>query len=158
MTEATATETERLHRAIIDLIRVYQFRDREAVCCYDVSVTQSHALDCLLLRGALTMNELAEALFLEKSTMSRIVDGLEEKEYVRRTKHPDDGRAVLLEITARGSRLAEKIAQDMKTQQAAIFADFSANERRTIRQGIERLAAAVARRVDSSGGNSRWRR
>ena len=33
-----------LHRVLLDLKRAYQFRDRECICCYDVSVTQCWAL------------------------------------------------------------------------------------------------------------------
>ena len=29
-----------LHEAVADLVRVYQFRDRDRICCHDVWVTQ----------------------------------------------------------------------------------------------------------------------
>ena len=29
-----------LQRVLTDLIRVYQFRDRDAICCYDISTGQ----------------------------------------------------------------------------------------------------------------------
>ena len=31
-----------------DLVRVYQFRDRDHICCHDVSVTQCYALEMLV--------------------------------------------------------------------------------------------------------------
>jgi hypothetical protein len=33
--------------------RVYQFRDRDRICGHDISVTQCHALDVLILRGGI---------------------------------------------------------------------------------------------------------
>ena len=66
-----------LHRALTDLIRVYQFRDRRRICCHDISVTQCYALDVLAAQGPVLLRELASALYLDTSTASRVVDSLE---------------------------------------------------------------------------------
>src|SRR4026208_275729 len=62
------------HEALAALVRVYQFRDRDRICCHDVSVTQCYALEALIRRGELTLNELARELYLDKSTASRVGD------------------------------------------------------------------------------------
>ena len=69
---STATR-RRLHEAVADLVRVYQFRDRDRICCHDVSVTQCYALETLVEHGPLRLSALAERLFLDKSTTSRVV-------------------------------------------------------------------------------------
>src|SRR5256885_15790903 len=89
-----------LQAAVADLVRVYQFRDRDRICCHDVSVTQCYALEALIRRGPVTLGELAAELYLDKSTASRVVASLERKRYVARSPHPTDGRAVLLRPTA----------------------------------------------------------
>ena len=40
--ESTAlqADAETLHAALSELVRVYQFRDRDRICCHDISVTQ----------------------------------------------------------------------------------------------------------------------
>ena len=73
-----------LQRVLTDLIRVYQFRDRDAVCCYDVSIGQCHGLERLAHSGPMTLNEFAASLYLEKSSASRLADGLERKGYINR--------------------------------------------------------------------------
>ena len=150
---AMSREAVDLHRALTDLIRVYQFRDRDRVCCFDISVTQSHALDRLRSVGPLTLNELAAALYLEKSTTSRIVDGLERKGYVERQAHPDDGRRILLDLTAPGARLIERVEEDLVREETSLLAHFSPEERRTITRGVQLLAGAAAARVDTAGGS-----
>src|SRR6476646_7457918 len=65
-----------LHEAVADLVRVYQFRDRDRICCHDVSVTQCYALETLVEHGPLRLSALAERLFLDKSTTSRVVSTL----------------------------------------------------------------------------------
>jgi hypothetical protein len=72
----------RIHEALTQLVRVYQFRDRDRICRYDVSVTQCYAVEALVKQGPLRLQALAEQMFLDKSTASRVVDTLERKGYV----------------------------------------------------------------------------
>src|SRR6187549_1528620 len=98
-----------VHQALSELVRVYQFRDRDKICCHDVSVTQCYALEALLRRGPSGLGELAVELYLDKSTASRVVSALKRKGYVTQVSHPDDGRAVVLTVTAAGRRLYDRI-------------------------------------------------
>ena len=102
-----------LHDALNELVRVYQFRDRDTICCYDVSVTQCYAIEALLRRGPSGLNDLAAELYLDKSTTSRVVATLERKGYVTRARHPEDGRAVVLSVTGPGRRLHDRIRKDL---------------------------------------------
>ena len=148
--EADALE---LHRALSDLIRVYQFRDRDRICCYDVSVTQCYALEAVVLRGPLTLNELAGQLYLDKSTTSRVVDGLQRKGYVERRENPEDRRALRLEATPEGRELYVRIERDVLEEERALISGFPPEVRRSMAGLIGRLARAAAARVDTSGGS-----
>lgn len=141
-----------LHRVLLELKRVYQFRDRDRICCHDISVTQSWALEALIRQGALTLNELAGELYLEKSTASRVVDALERKGYVRRSRHPDDGRAVALTVTAAGRRLYSRIEADLLHHERRLLAEFDPEVRRSMVQLIGRLAEVASANLVSRGG------
>jgi MarR family transcriptional regulator, 2-MHQ and catechol-resistance regulon repressor len=145
-------EVMAFHRALGGLIRVYQFRDRDRICCYDVSVTQSHALDAVVGGGPLTLNELAAELFLDKSTASRVADGLERKGYLARRPNPESRRSVLLEATPAGLDLHARIEADVLAQEARLLAEFPSEVRRSMTQLLEALSKAAAARVDRSGG------
>ncbi len=145
-------DTIELHRALSELVRVYQFRDRDTICCHDVSVTQCYALAALVLRGPLTMNQLAAELYLDKSTASRVIDTLEDKGYVRRTAHPDDGRSLLLAATAAGRRLHGRIEEEILDGEQRLLAYFDHGVRRSMARLIGRLAEAAAARLDTTGG------
>lgn len=142
-----------LRRALNDLLRVYQFRDRDRICCYDVSVTQSHALGALVERGPLTLNDLAAELFLDKSTTSRVVDGLEKKGYVSRRRNPESGRSILVDATAEGRTLSTRIERDLLEEEMRLIGDFDPEVRQAAARLIGRLAAAAAARVDTTGGS-----
>src|SRR3954468_11698089 len=88
-----------LHEAVADLVRVYQFRDRDRICCHDVSVTQCYALETLVEHGPLRLSALAERLFLDKSTTSRVVGTLVRKGYIEQRADETDRRATALSAT-----------------------------------------------------------
>jgi DNA-binding MarR family transcriptional regulator len=145
-------DAEALHDALSELVRVYQFRDRDRICCHDISVTQCYALDALLRRGPSGLNELAAELYLDKSTASRVVAALERKRYVSRQPHPEDGRAVVLTVTARGRRLHERIRADLVAEAGQIVADFEPEVREAAARLILRLARAAATRSGVAAG------
>ncbi len=145
-------DTIELHRVLSELVRVFQFRDRDRICCYDVSVTQCCALEALVLRGPFTMNQLAAELYMDKSTASRVIDTLEDKGYARRTANPDDGRSLLLAATAGGRRLHARIEEDLLDGDQRLLADFDHGVRRSMARFIGRLAEAAAARLDTTGG------
>jgi DNA-binding MarR family transcriptional regulator len=135
-----------LHEALSELVRVYQFRDRDRICCHDISVTQCYALEALLRRGPCGLNELAAQLYLDKSTASRVVAALERKKYVSRATHPEDGRAVVLTVTAAGRRLYDRIRTDLISEASELLKDFEPEVREAAATLILRLARAAALR------------
>jgi DNA-binding MarR family transcriptional regulator len=139
-------DAENLYAALSELVRVYQFRDRDTICCYDVSVTQCYAIEALLRRGPSGLNELAAELYLDKSTTSRVVATLERKGYVTRASHPEDGRAVVLSVTTAGRRLHDRIRKDLVEEERKLLADFDPEVRKAAPQLLLRLARAAASR------------
>jgi len=135
-----------LHAAVGELVRVYQFRDRERICMHDVSVTQCYALAALVEQGPIGLSRLAAALYLDKSTASRVVDSLEAKGYVRRDPDPADGRALLLAPTRKGRGLHARIERELVERTRELAADFDPPVRRALVELIGRLARAAAER------------
>ena len=146
-------DTRALYGALSDLVRVYQFRDRDRICCYDISVSQCYALEALVHQGGMTLNELAAHLYLDKSTASRVVDSLERKEYVTRTPHPSDRRAVLLEPTPAGRELCGRIEADILAEERSLLAGFDPEVRQAMTELLARLARAASARVQTGGGS-----
>jgi DNA-binding MarR family transcriptional regulator len=141
-----------LHTALSELVRVYQFRDRDRICCHDISVTQCYALEALIRRGPSGLNELAAELYLDKSTASRVVATLERKKYVTRERHPDDGRAVVLSASPAGRRLYERIRTDLVAETRELLEDFEPEVRKGAARLILRLARAAAERSGVAPG------
>lgn len=141
-----AADARALHDALSALVRLLQHRDRDRICCHDISVSQCYALEEVLNRGPITLGDLAEVLYLDKSTASRVVGGLVEKAYVRRREHPGDARAIQLEATAKGRTVHARIERDLLAEVEALLTPVGGTVRREMVNLVARLARAVAAR------------
>ena len=138
-----------LQAAVADLVRVYQFRDRDQICCHDVSVTQCHALETLVEHGPMRLNALAARLFLDKSTTSRVVSALVRKGYVEQRADETDGRATTVRATRRGEQLCSRITEDLVAQQKQLLQDLDPDVRAGVVQVLKRLAQVADARFRS---------
>ena len=134
-----------LQAAVSELVRVYQFRDRDRICCHDISVTQCYALETLVEHGPMRSSALAERLFLDKSTTSRVVATLVKKSYVEQRADEADGRATALQVTASGRRLYRRITDDLVEQQKQLLQDLDPD----VRDGVVKVIRGLTRAADS---------
>jgi MarR family 2-MHQ and catechol resistance regulon transcriptional repressor len=134
-----------LQAAVSELVRVYQFRDRDRICCHDISVTQCYALETLAEHGPMRLSALAERLFLDKSTTSRVVGTLVKKGYVEQHADESDGRATALQATIRGRRLCTRITNDLIDQHKQLLQDLDPD----VRNGVVKVISGLARAADS---------
>lgn len=147
-----AADAAAFYEALQELLRVAQFRDRERVCCYDISVTECYGIDVLDRRGPLMLNQLAAELRLDKSTASRVAAALEEKGYVSRDEDPADRRALRLRLTPRGEGLHRRIRQDIEARHAELLAGLDPAARRAAIDLLRRLAAELCCAGDGGCG------
>ena len=150
---ALREDAQLLSGALSELIRVVQFRDRDRACCYDVSVSQCYALKGIVDGGAMTINDLAAHLYLDKSTASRIANGLVDKGLLARARDAEDGRIVRLIATREGTDIHDRIEDDQSRQYAELLADFNPDVRAALTTLVARLGRSFASRVDTSGGS-----
>ena len=150
--ERSVTKSENLHRdavalqaAVAELVRVYQFRDRDRICCHDISVTQCYALEALAEHAPMRLGALAEKLFLDKSTTSRVVATLVKKGYVEHRTDAADARATALYPTSSGRRLYKRITEDLVEQQKQLLQELAPD----VREGVVHVIRGLARAADS---------
>lgn len=85
----------------------------------DMTPEQWGVIIVLVNNGAMNQEELSKQLTLEKSSLSRLVGGLEKRRWVKRTKSDADARKKLVLLTpaaikmaAECSIIAEKVLSD----------------------------------------------
>jgi DNA-binding MarR family transcriptional regulator len=100
-----------IYRALTELARRYQFRNRDEICCYGLTVSQCYALQTLQ-DGAHHTGALSAKLGLDISSTTRLVDQLVRKKLVYRKRGVEDGRVRQIELTDAGKKLMNRIEKD----------------------------------------------
>ena len=139
-------QAERLGEAVGDLIRAYQFRDRNEICCHGVSVSQCYALDALYRKGPLTMGQLSDYLYLDVSTVTRVVDQLKGEGYIERVQDADDRRVVRAEITRGGRAMVRKIRGSLADDYRNVIESIPVAGRNAVISAVEQLHTAFLSR------------
>src|SRR5438552_2997819 len=97
----------------------------------------------------LSMTELANAVLLSKSGLTRLVDRIEEAGLVQRVSAPGDRRSLLIVLTRSGERMLKRAApiheDGIRRHFAAYIRD---NEAAAVEAALGRIAAAASR-IDS---------
>jgi len=152
-----AAELAAFYEALQELLRVYQFRNRDSACYGDVTPNECYALEAVERRGGMGVNDLAGSLGLHKSNASRLAEKLCRRALLSRRTRPDDGRAVELVATPRGRAVHAAIRARVGAAHAALLAAHEAPVRRAFVALLEQLAAEAARRIGGSGSAARRR-
>ena len=74
-----------------------------------VSMAQLNILYTLQRSGDMTMSQLADVLNVSLSNASGLIDRMEERAFVERTRVPEDRRIVMVRSTPSGTRLLEEV-------------------------------------------------
>src|SRR5688500_7040667 len=76
---------------------------------FNITPVQYGLLTALSARGALDQTSLAEELGIDRTNVADVVRRLEGRGLVSREPHPEDRRAKLVSLTAKGRQLTQKM-------------------------------------------------
>ncbi len=143
MTQQLAAQAQQLHRALGHLVKQYQLRDRNDICCYGISVSQCYALEALGEHGMSTMQALAKRLHLAISTVTRVIDNLVEKGLVERHISSLDRRVCQVALTPNGVALLQQIQGELIAREQAVLQRIPAASRDHVIRALTELSHAV---------------
>ena len=90
-----------------------------------------------------TVSELAAAAGVRATTMTSVLDRLEQRGLVRRGGVPRDRRAVLVELTASGRQAADAVAEVIARLESRALAGLDAGTLDVLRTGLDALAVVT---------------
>jgi DNA-binding MarR family transcriptional regulator len=93
-----------MHSAAIHLLRGVRKEDVRS----GLGPARLSALSVLVFAGPMRLSDLARIEQVRPPTMTKIVAGLETRGLVKRRADAEDGRAVRMEATARGTKLLQE--------------------------------------------------
>lgn len=110
------------------------------------SVSQCHAL-LKLEQQPLTLLALSDELNLDRSTVSRLAQGLVNKHYCRYVANQSDGRSRYLQLTQLGKQKVEEIHRMATKQVKSALQDLNSQEKKLIQQSLALYAQALKNTV-----------
>lgn len=101
-------------------------------------------------RGPTRPGDLAATVGIRPASMSRLVESLEEEQWVARSPDADDRRAHLLELTPRGRRTLHALRTEGTTWLSEEIATLSGQELHALEAALPVLEKLADRRLDRS--------
>jgi DNA-binding MarR family transcriptional regulator len=108
-----------------------------------LTLSQYGLLEVLADRETARVQELAAHAGITASTATRILDALERRDVVRRTRSDEDRRAVAVSLTDAGRRLVHAEQEWLRGRQRAFYAALPTGERDLAPDLLFRLAALI---------------
>jgi DNA-binding MarR family transcriptional regulator len=102
---------------------------RHDTCCHGVSIAQCHTLLALEQLGCPNLGELATELELDKSTLSRTIEGLVRRGLVQREADSADRRSISIALTPDGQEICDGINQSNDDRYRAVLASINRDPR-----------------------------
>ncbi len=127
------------------LVRTLQMFERATLTQRGFTFSQCYTMLNIYHNKFMSMNRLSEEMNLDKSTMSRIVSTLQRDKYLQRERSPEDGRVVIVRLTAKGEKAAEEIAQEIKEFYHSIITQIPKGEVEVVFASVKTLLGAFER-------------
>lgn len=121
----------------------------ESLRQYKLVPPQAGILHILNGYGEYNQNLLGQEMSIDKASMVKFIDGLEKLGFVKRSTDPNDRRAKLIALTAKGKTVQKKISESHIELEKEIMKDFSCDEVEVLRELMPRVLQAVLNKINS---------
>jgi DNA-binding MarR family transcriptional regulator len=118
-----------------------QFKD--GISCCGISLAQCHVILEIGLRKLTNISQLSENLSLDKSTLSRTIDGLVNLNFIERTPDPNDRRFMKLSLTEAGEKVFNNINDFCNQDYRNLFDHIPKEKHDQVIESISLLARAM---------------
>ncbi|GCE75243.1 MarR family winged helix-turn-helix transcriptional regulator [Cellulomonas biazotea] len=137
------TPTRVLLRGMEDLTRAVREASHVMSRQFPCSRGEVPVIRLLARRGSLGVGDIAHAMRVDVSVVSRQVSHLVEQGWVERTVDPDDRRARTLRLTPSGEAMAAHMGEVREAAMQSVFGGWSATELDDAADVLHRIAAAI---------------
>ena len=132
-----------LRETIRIIIRNLGVLEKDEASCCGVTIGQCHAIVENGRAGEISLNDLADLLNLDKSTMSRTVNNLVENDLVVRELDNEDRRYVKIKLTEKGYKAFKRIEETMEQYYRSVLGSIPENKRAQVMESLQLLLEAL---------------
>ena len=107
---------------------------------HGVTPGQYSVLKCLWKDNGQTVKQLAEHLYLDSSTVTGILDRMEQKGLIKKTADPKDRRALQVLLTQKGQALEEPLSQAILNANKKALQEMNDKEYESLKELLHKLS------------------
>lgn len=134
-------------RRIMRVLRVAEQQTQQEI---GISAAQMYALQFLDEDSPLSLGELANRTFTDRSSVADVVERLVERRLARRVRDPQDGRRAAISITARGRALLRRADPSPAAILIHGLRGLTSAQLTTVSRSLDRLSRALYGRETST--------
>ncbi len=127
---------------ILAFVRLFGLLERQVVCCGTVSLPQCVALQALASRPH-TNTELADALGVTRGAITRLLDGMDGRGWIVRSRDAGDRRRLAVSLAPAGRAEAKRLGGLFEESVAQLLAELPAKERPRVERSLRLLRDAA---------------
>lgn len=127
------------------LVRRMGFLQKEGAQCCGISLVQCHIMYEIAKQPGISLNDLADRLGLDNSTMSRHIKTSVNQGYVLNTLSQDDRRFLTLSLTEKGEEIERGFSELMAKYLEELFAQIPEEKKLQVIESIEILANVLGK-------------
>ena len=139
--------TSDCHDALSQLLSITSLMSADmqrGLADYGLTEARAHVLWALGAAERLTQRQLAEILKVTPRNVTALIDALEGTDFVRRTAHATDRRAVVIVLTKKGRRTVSRLQSEMAKLAELLFGAVPESDLRTFRRILHEIAGRLS--------------
>lgn len=125
------------------IVRNLGILEKDESSCCGITIGQCHAIVEIGRAGEIALNDLADLLNLDKSTMSRTVNNLVASDLAVRELDNEDRRYVKIKLTESGYKSFKRIEETMEQYYKSVLESIPENKRAQVMESLQLLLEAL---------------
>jgi len=146
---------QRILRSLRRITRAVDVYSRRLNVEFGLTTPQMLCLDILSKSKDMILKDLAQSINLGESTVNGIIDRLEAKKYVTRTRSEQDRRKVYLVISPEGKNMLKKAPLPLENKVSNSLLQLPEAEQVSILSSLERITELIELHIDNISENNR---
>lgn len=142
------TDADVFAEDLLVLCRAFGVFERDSICCGTVTVPQCVVMQ-LLLPTPLEVSVLASRTGVSNGAMTRLVDGLERRDFAHRVRSTWDRRRVSVELTDAGCAEAQRLRGLTRTAIASMLDGIPPDKRDQVVEAMGLVRRSVEQARDA---------
>ena len=126
-------------RALAEAYQAFEAYSGVHIRSLDLTPAQFDIIATLGNTPGMPFNELGAKTLITKGTLTGVVDRLSDKQLVRRTASPSDGRSQIVQLTPQGEAMFERVFPAHIAHMARAFDGFGQDELDAMEAALGRL-------------------